>query len=94
VCSVDPCFWIKHSDLVMTLIAIYVDDCLVIGTDEGIDNVINNLRDYSFLLKVDHNLTNYLSFRINLDYESKTTFVMQPHLINTLKEKFGVEVNN
>jgi hypothetical protein len=26
------------------IITIYVDDCLVIGTDEGIDNIINNLR--------------------------------------------------
>jgi hypothetical protein len=28
------------------------------------------------------------------DYERKTTFVMQPHLINNLKEKFEKEVNN
>jgi hypothetical protein len=81
MCSVDPCFWIKYSDLVVTLIAIYVDDCLVIGTDEGIDNVVNNLRDYKFCLKVNHDLTDYLSCMICVDYESKTTFVMQPHLI-------------
>jgi hypothetical protein len=31
---------------------------------------------------------------IHVDYESKTTFVMQPHLIKTLKEQFGEEVNN
>jgi hypothetical protein len=28
------------------------------------------------------------------DYERKTTFVIQPHLINKLKEKFEKEVNN
>jgi hypothetical protein len=28
------------------------------------------------------------------DFERKTTFVMQPHLINNLKGKFEKEVNN
>jgi hypothetical protein len=60
-----------------------VDDCLVIGTDEGIDNQINILRDYNFGLKVDHYLMNYLSYMIHVDYENKTKFVMKPHRIKT-----------
>jgi Ethanolamine utilization protein EutJ (predicted chaperonin) len=76
------------------LIAIYVDDCLIIGTDEGIDNIINILRDYNFGLNVNHNLTDHLSYRIHVDYENKTTFVMQTHALKTLEEKFGDQLNN
>jgi hypothetical protein len=34
--SADPCFLINYSDLGLTFIAIYLDDCLVI------DTVVNN----------------------------------------------------
>jgi hypothetical protein len=85
VCSCYSCFWIKYDDLGVTLISIYVDDCLVNSTDEGFDNFINNFRYYNFGLKVNHNLTDYLSCRIHVDFERKTTFLMQPQLINNLK---------
>jgi hypothetical protein len=35
VCSVDPYFCIKFSDLVVTLIVMYVDDCSVIGVTKS-----------------------------------------------------------
>jgi hypothetical protein len=94
VCSVDPCFWIKYTDLGVTLIAIYVGDCLLIGTDEGINNVIINLTDSNFGLKVNQDLTDYLSCLIHVDYKNKIAFVTQPHSIKTLEEKFGEDVNN
>jgi hypothetical protein len=93
VCSADPCFWIKYSDLGVNLIAIYVDDCLVISTDEGVNKVMNNLKDHNFGLEVNHDLSDYLSCMIHVDYE-KTKFLMKPHLIKTLEEKFGEEFYN
>ena len=92
--SVDPCLWIKYSNQGIVLIAIYVDDCLMIGTDSDIDAVIEKLKNYDFGLKVEHNLTDYLSCRIFVNYENRTTFIMQPHLIKNLEEKFSNEVNN
>jgi hypothetical protein len=41
-----------------------------------------------------NDLKDHLSCRILNDDERKTTFVMQPHLINNLREKFEKEVNN
>jgi Reverse transcriptase (RNA-dependent DNA polymerase) len=38
--SVDPCLWIKYSNQSIVFIAIYVDDCLMIGTDSDIDDII------------------------------------------------------
>ena len=41
--SVDPCLWTKYSNHGIVLFGIYVEDCLVIGSDEGINEVINGL---------------------------------------------------
>jgi hypothetical protein len=52
------------------------------------------LKNYDFGLKVEHNLTDYLSCRIFVNYENRATFNMQPHIIKNLEEKFSKEVNN
>ena len=44
--------------------AIYVDDCLTIGTDEAINEVIDSLKGHEFGLKVENALINYLSIKI------------------------------
>jgi hypothetical protein len=92
--SVDPCLWMKYTEHGIVFFGIYVDNCLVIGNVKDINDVINGLKTYKFGLKVANDLKDYLSCRILTDYERKTTFVMQPHLINNLKEKFEKEVNN
>jgi hypothetical protein len=45
-CKVDPCLWTKHSSLGMAMIAINVDDCLIIGTEEAIEEVINATQEF------------------------------------------------
>ena len=42
--SVDPCLWTKYSNHGIVLFGIYVNDCLVIESNEGIDDVINGSR--------------------------------------------------
>jgi hypothetical protein len=66
----------------------------MIDIDDGIDNVVNNLRDYDFGSGIDHNLIDYLSCRIHEDYKSQEKSVMQAHLIKNLEGKFGEEANN
>jgi hypothetical protein len=58
----------------------------VIGNENGINYVINGLKSYKFGLKIANDLKDYLSCRILTDYDRETEFVMQPHLINNLKE--------
>jgi hypothetical protein len=41
----------------MVVIAIYVDDCLSIGTEESSEEVINALKGHTFGLKVEENFT-------------------------------------
>jgi Reverse transcriptase (RNA-dependent DNA polymerase) len=92
--SVDPCLWMKYSNHGIVLIAIYVDDCLMVRRESDINDVIEKMKNYDFGLKVEHNLTDYLSCRIFVNYEKNPTFVMQPHLIKNLEDEFSEEVNN
>jgi Reverse transcriptase (RNA-dependent DNA polymerase) len=43
--QIDPCLWINNTSSGIILMAIYVDDCLTIGTDEAINEVIESLKD-------------------------------------------------
>jgi hypothetical protein len=92
--SVNPCLWTKYTEHGIVFVGIYVHDYLLIGNENGINDVINGLKTYKFGLKIANDLKDDLSCRILTDYERKTTFVMQPHLINNLKEKFEKEANN
>ena len=56
--------------------------------------MINCRKNCNFVLKIEDNLTDYLSCKIQINQESKTTFSMQSHFINHLTEKFGEEVMN
>jgi histone deacetylase 1/2 len=91
---VDPCLWIKHFNQGIVIIAIYVDDCLIIGDDSKINEVIEELKGYNFGLKVEDHLTDYLSCQIITNLDDKTLFIMQPHLIKNLETKFGAEIMN
>jgi hypothetical protein len=92
--SVDPRLWTKYTEHGIILVGICVEDFLVIGNENGINDSIDGLKTCKFGLKIADDLKDYLSCRILTYYERKTVFVMQPHLINNLKEKFEKEVNN
>jgi hypothetical protein len=89
--GLDPLLWTKHSSLGMVMITIYVDDCLSIGTKGTIEEVINALKGNNFGLKVEDNLTDYLSCKIVQERDKGKVWIMQPHLIDNVKKKFGEE---
>jgi hypothetical protein len=76
------------------MIAIYVDDCLIIGDDSNKHEVIEELKGYNFGLKVEDPFTDYSSCPIITNFDNKTLFIMEPHLIKKLKMKFGDEFIN
>jgi hypothetical protein len=73
---------------------IYVDDCLVVGKEDQIQEVIQGLKASGFNLKVESRLKDYLSCRVIEDLESNSILILQPHLINNLEAKFGQELCN
>jgi hypothetical protein len=76
------------------MIGIYVDDCLVVGKEDQIQEVIQGLKASGFNLKVESSLKDYLSCHVIEDLESKSILILQLHLINNLEAKFWQEVCN
>jgi hypothetical protein len=88
----DPCLLSIWDEDDIILIGVYVDDCLVIGKEDQISKLITDLKTGGFSLKVKKQLTDYLSCRV-LENESRNEIlILQPHLINNLKDKFEEEV--
>jgi hypothetical protein len=50
---VDPCLWVKKSNTGTVMMVIYLDDCLGIGSDEDIKEVIEDLKKHEFVLKIE-----------------------------------------
>jgi hypothetical protein len=59
----DPCLWTMWDKKVnlMMIIGIYVNDCMVIGKEESIECLIDELKKHSFNLKVERNANEYMS---------------------------------
>jgi hypothetical protein len=60
---------------------------LIIRFDEGIKEVIEDLKSMTLDLRLEEDLKNYLSFHIKIDKEDRIAWIQQPHLINNLKAK-------
>ena len=88
----DPCLLSKWEDGEVILIGIYVDDCLVIGKENQISLLITDLKKGGFNLKITQNLTDYLSCRVLENQAQNKILILQPHLINKLRNKFEDEV--
>jgi hypothetical protein len=77
----------------MVMIAMYVDDCLTIGTEESIEEAINARKRHNSGLKVEYNLTDYLNYKIVQERDKEKVWIMQPDIIDNLENKFGGKVN-
>jgi hypothetical protein len=91
--QVDPCLMMKKTDKGIVYIAIYVDDCLMVGDKVTIKDVIAGLKSSGFKLKEDGSLQDYLSCEVALSKDKKQGRIHQPHLIKNLEKKSGSMVN-
>ena len=72
----------------------YVDDNLIVGKEEAINKVIQELRDKGFALKVKDDLKDYILCEIELLKNKKSAWLGQPHLIANLEKSFGDQVKD
>ena len=82
----------KRSEKGLVYIALYVDENLVVGHPEAIKQVIQDLRENGLILKIDNDLTDYLSCEIKFSDNRKSAWLGQPHLIANLEKSFGKQV--
>jgi hypothetical protein len=90
----DPCLWTKWDEKVnhMIIIGIYVDNCFIIGKDESIDCIIDELKQNEFNLKVERNVNEYLSRCIEESKDERKLTMIQLHFLTHLIKNFGEEI--
>jgi hypothetical protein len=70
------------------------NDCLIVGKEELIQEVIQGLKASGFKLKIESSFKEYLYYCVIKDSDLKSILILQPNLINNLEAKFGREVFN
>jgi hypothetical protein len=90
----DPCLWTMWDSVVnhMLIIGIYVNDCLIIGKESSISNLLEELKKHEFNLKIEKDMVEYLSCHIVESKKEAKLTMIQPHLLIRLTQKFGEEI--
>ena len=65
-------------------IALYVDDNLMVGCLEAIDEAIAAIKENGLVIKVLEVLQDYLPCKVRFSLDEKRTWLGQPHLIKNL----------
>ena len=88
----DPCLLSRKGKNGNVYIALYVDDCYCCGDMEEIQSVIDDMKKNGFELKIEKDMTDYLSCKIEYSKDKDKAWIGQPHLMKKLIDKFGSKV--
>ena len=91
VSPADPCMLFKENKLGICIIIIYVDDMLIIGKKEQIQEFATKIQKV-FSVKIQHNLADYLGCEFHMNKEKTKGWLGQPSIIKSLELKFGKRV--
>ena len=87
----DPCMLYKEVEKGDFIIIIYIDDMLIIGKEEAIDDAIKVLQGH-FEVKDPTRLEDYLVAQIVQSDDGKKAWLGQPTIIKSLEKQFGERV--
>ena len=88
VSQADPCMLFKENNLGICIIIMYVDDMLVIGKKEQIQEFATMIQK-EFSVKIQHNLADYLGCEFHMNKERTKGWLGQRSIIKSLEQKFG-----
>ena len=88
VSPADPCMLFKENNLGLCIIIMYVDDMLIIGEKEQIQEFATMIQK-EFSAKIQHNLADYLGCEFYMNKEKTRGWLGQPSTIKSLEQKFG-----
>ena len=88
VSPADPCLLVKENDLGICIIIMYVDDMLIFGKKEQIEDFASKIQK-EFSVKIQHNLADYLGCEFHMNKERTRGWFGQPSISNSLEHKFG-----
>ena len=87
----DPCMLYKEDEKGVCIIIIYLDDMLISGKEEAIDDAIKILQGH-FQVKDPTSLEDYLGVQIVQSDDGKKAWLGQPTIIKSLEKQFGERV--
>ena len=77
VSPADPCMLFKENELGVCIIIMYVDDMLIIGKQEQIQEFAIEIQK-EFSVKIQHNLTDYLGCEFHMNKVKTRGWIGQP----------------
>ena len=87
VSPADPCMLFKENELGVCIIIMYVDDVLIIGKKEQIQEFATKIQK-EVSVKIQHNLTDYLGCQFHMNKVKTRGWLGQPSIIKSLEQKF------
>ena len=87
----DPCMLYKEDEKGVCIIIIYIDDMLIIGKEEAIDDAIKVLQGH-FQVKDPTSLEDYLGVKNVQSDDDKKAWLGLPTIIKSLEKQFGERV--
>ena len=88
VSPADPCMPFTENELGVCIIIMYVDDMLIIGKKEQIQEFCHQ-NTKAFSVKIQHNLTDYLGCEFHMNKVKTRGWLGQPSIIKSLEQNFG-----
>ena len=88
VCPTDQCLFYKQGKHNIVMIICWVDDSICFGHKEDIADVISFLNE-RFTVKTEGGLNDFLGCEILMDKTKSRCWLVQPHLIRSLIDKYG-----
>ena len=85
----DPCLMTKRCKFGDVYIGLYVDDCYCCGHQEDIETVIVEMKNHGFELKIEREMHDYLSCKIEFSKDRDKIWIGQPHLMKKICNVFG-----
>ena len=87
----DPCMLYKEDEKGVCIIIIYIDNMLIIGKEEAIDDASRVLQVH-FQVKDPTSLEDYFGVQIVQSDDGKKTWLGQPTIIKSLEKQFEERV--
>jgi hypothetical protein len=88
----DPCLLTQRSKKGIVYVACYMYDIFAVGHREAIKEVVDLIKAQGLNVKVQDELTDYLSCNVLFNCNKSIAWLGQPHLIKNIERKFGAWV--
>ena len=85
----DICLMHREDDFGTVIMAIYVDDCLMIGDEKAVTHAFEEIQKH---FEITHSTEIDEFIGCTIERDKKRIFLSQPDLIKKLMEKFGDDV--